>query len=341
MIGIRLLMGGYLYWIFAPHRTCCMIIYYYISSRKGRPRHLVVVGWAEEEVLLVSPVVELSGALGCRLVVGLNMLVLPPVPHRMCRVVVWSIPCLLWVHSLVGSSVPTLLWVGFWVRVGVWAVGAHEYVYISGEAKVCIFVATQIQLLVPVGLDTSSDRVVELNCVQVSWSTYKTPRQGLLLCNRPSDSAVLLWWKYPTEEIGNQESVSVLNTTDYLMWSCDATGHLVWREIDHVVIVGGGIVPVLSGDFPICDVRATHFQETYPGSFNYSILNLIPLWGYYDLGVISKEPFVVHLLDHFPYNTYLEGGVWCHFHWRRVRERTVTAHYSHCPLPSSGQGLTL
>ena len=91
----RLMMVSYLSCICDTHHPCCMIIYSRLTARRRCPRNLVMVEWVEEEGLIVIPVVEVSGALWWHIVVVLNMLVIPPVPLRMCRVVVWSRPCLL------------------------------------------------------------------------------------------------------------------------------------------------------------------------------------------------------------------------------------------------------
>ena len=109
MIFDRLLMGDYLFWIYTTHRPCPMIIYSHITSRRGRPRHLVVVGWEEEGVLLVSQFVGLWRELGCHLGVWLNILGLPMVSMSMFRAVVWSTPCLSKVCSLVVGIRPDLL----------------------------------------------------------------------------------------------------------------------------------------------------------------------------------------------------------------------------------------
>ena len=52
------------------------------------------------------------------------------------------------------------------------------------------------------------------------------------------------------------------------MWSCGTTVQLSRIDVEHAGAVGYGIVPVLSGDFSLCEVRATNFQETYPNSLN-------------------------------------------------------------------------
>ena len=58
------MMGAYFSFICTTHHTFRMILYSHISDRQGRPSHIVVVGWVEKEVLLVSPVVEVPGGLG-------------------------------------------------------------------------------------------------------------------------------------------------------------------------------------------------------------------------------------------------------------------------------------
>ena len=58
-----------------------------------------------------SPVVVVSGIIGFCIRVGLTRLDLPPVPLRMCMLVLWSKLCLLRVLILVGGSIPVVLWV--------------------------------------------------------------------------------------------------------------------------------------------------------------------------------------------------------------------------------------
>ena len=89
------MMGACLSFICTTHRTFHMILYSHISYRQGRPSHMVVVGWVEKEVLIVSPVVEVPGGLGCHLGVVSSRLGLSTAPWRMCRLVVCSRPCLL------------------------------------------------------------------------------------------------------------------------------------------------------------------------------------------------------------------------------------------------------
>ena len=48
-------------------------------------------------------------------------------------------------------------------------------------------------------------------------------------------------------------------------------------------------MPVLSGIFSLCELRETNFQDTYPGAFHYSVMNLASLWGCHNLGAICKE----------------------------------------------------
>ena len=82
------------------------------------------------------------------------------------------------------------------------------------------------------------------------------------------------------------------------MWSCEATVQLAWSDVDHAGGVGDLIVPVLSGDFPLYEVRVTRFQWTSPVLFQYFVLALTFLWGCHDIGFISKEPFLGRSLGH-------------------------------------------
>ena len=47
-----------------------------------------------------------------------------------------------------------------------------------------------------------------------------------------------------------------------LLWGGKALLELTSTYIDHPGIVVDGVVPVLSGNFMLCGVRETHFQET-------------------------------------------------------------------------------
>ena len=67
----------------------------------------------------MSPVVELSCAIGIFLGVGSSSLDIPLVPLSISVLVVWSRPCQLQFMSLVGGSGPVLLRVGLWSRVGI------------------------------------------------------------------------------------------------------------------------------------------------------------------------------------------------------------------------------
>ena len=83
-------MGAYLFFICATHRPFRMILYFHLTSRWVNPRHLVVVGRSEGGLLLLIPVFEVSGTLRSLIGVGSNRLYLPPVPRRMCELVVCS-----------------------------------------------------------------------------------------------------------------------------------------------------------------------------------------------------------------------------------------------------------
>ena len=55
--------------------------------------------------------------------------------------------------------------VGSWIRVEVLSLGANKDDSIVGEDKVCIFVASWIQIVVTSSVDTPSGWVVELYCI--------------------------------------------------------------------------------------------------------------------------------------------------------------------------------
>ena len=87
--------------------------------------------------------------------------------------VVWIFPCPLKVWSLVGSIRPVFLGVGFCIRDRVRAVGANKKRSIVGEAQVCMFLVTQIHIIVPISLYTYSNRVVELHFVRLRQLNYR------------------------------------------------------------------------------------------------------------------------------------------------------------------------
>ena len=87
--------------------------------------------------------------------------------------------------------------VGFWRWVWLWAVCAHKYASIVGDAKVCVGVTAWSQLLVAGCLDASGHRVVEFHCIQVRCSIYSSYYQGLGLCWEPDDGAVFLVMEVP------------------------------------------------------------------------------------------------------------------------------------------------
>ena len=109
-------MGDYLFLICTTHRPCCVIPYSHRSSRRGCPRHLVLVGWEEEDIFILSQVVGVWGALGWNIVVGSNRLDLPPLTLILFRVVVWIRPS---IHRfIVWCSVAGLRSWGFFLEQG-------------------------------------------------------------------------------------------------------------------------------------------------------------------------------------------------------------------------------
>ena len=52
------------------------------------------------------------------------------------------------------------------------------------------------------------------------------------------------------------------------MCSCDVMVNIACADIDHTGGVGYGILPVISENCLLCEVKATRFQETSPGSFH-------------------------------------------------------------------------
>ena len=168
-------MGSYLSWICATKNIFHAILYSYLSAIWGSPRNLVVVGWAEEEGLLL---ITVWGALGWHIGIVYDRLDITLVPLMMCRVLVWSRPLPLQIWSLVGGSGPKFLWGRFLEQVRSMSCRWPQNASIVGEAKVCICVAARIQLVVPGSVYTSNNRVIELNYVWFHCSKYSYFLQG-------------------------------------------------------------------------------------------------------------------------------------------------------------------
>ena len=137
-----------------------MMIYLHLIARRVNTRHLVVVGWEVVEVLLVSLVIKVPGALGCRIGVVFNSLDLPLVTHRMCRVVVWSRPCPLKFQSLVGGSVSEFLGVRVMYQGRSMRCMCSQRCLLHRCGNVFICVVVQIQLVLPSSVDTPSECIV-------------------------------------------------------------------------------------------------------------------------------------------------------------------------------------
>ena len=52
------------------------------------------------------------------------------------------------------------------------------------------------------------------------------------------------------------------------MCSCETVVQFTRENVKHVGGVVYGIIPVLSGNFSLCEIVSTNFQETYPGEFH-------------------------------------------------------------------------
>ena len=126
-----------------------MMIYLHLIARRVNTRHLVVVGWEVVEVLLVSLVIKVPGALGCRIGVVFNSLDLPLVTHRMCRV-----------ESLVGGSVSEFLGVRVMYQGRSMRCMCSQRCLLHRCGNVFICVVVQIQLVLPSSVDTPSECIV-------------------------------------------------------------------------------------------------------------------------------------------------------------------------------------
>ena len=60
--------------------------------------------------------------------------------------------------------------------------------------------ADQNQIVFPSRVDTPSDWVVELHCVRFCHLLYRNSLQGLGICSRPSDGAVIFMLELPNRE---------------------------------------------------------------------------------------------------------------------------------------------
>ena len=58
------------------------------------------------------------------------------------------------------------------------------------------------------------------------------------------------------------------------MRSGEFLGHFTKTDVENPVEVIDSVLPVLSGNFLLCEVRVTILQANYPCTFNESVLNL-------------------------------------------------------------------
>ena len=57
------------------------------------------------------------------------------------------------------------------------------------------------------------------------------------------------------------------------MCSCEAARQFTWEKAEHYRVLVDDIIPIISGNLSICEVIATHFQDTFPNAFHESVLN--------------------------------------------------------------------
>ena len=90
------------------------------------------------------------------------------------------------------------------------------------------------------------------------------------------------------------------------MWNSEAVGQSTWADVNYYSVVGDGVIPVLSGNLMLYEVRETYFQETYTCAFHKSVLDLAPCWGCHNLGVVIQDTYVGHSLDYYFFKVYVE-----------------------------------
>ena len=150
--------------------------------------------------------------------------------------------------------------VGFWIGFGVWAVDTHENITIIGESEFCICMAVCIHIVVPSGVDTPDEWVIELHFVWVCRLTYSNSCQVFGLRIRSSYADIPFMVK--VTDRGDWELVAWIkfDSLDKLVCSHEVEGQISWAYVEFTSGVGYGIVPVLSGIFSLCEVIVTHFQ---------------------------------------------------------------------------------
>ena len=135
--------------------------------------------------------------------------------------------------------------VGSWIGVGVWAVGDHKNAAITGKAKVCIFMADRIQILVPSCVYTPGDWFLYLTCIQVHRSKYSDSHHSLGLCIRPGAGTVLFMVEVTCREYWDPGAWIRFDAIKKLVYIHEATWNLDWADIYHEGGLVYGIVPVL------------------------------------------------------------------------------------------------
>ena len=62
------------------------------------------------------------------------------------------------------------------------------------------------------------------------------------------------------------------------MWGCESTGELASKDVKNTRGVGYGLVPVFYGNFSLCELRATDFQDTSTYVFDQVVQTLTAFW---------------------------------------------------------------
>ena len=76
------------------------------------------------------------------------------------------------------------------------------------------------------------------------------------------------------------------------MWGAELMVKLSRIYVERLDRVGDGMVSVLYGNLLLCEVIMTHFQETSPYLFNWSVFTLTECCSGHHIQLVSKNPFV-------------------------------------------------
>ena len=71
------------------------------------------------------------------------------------------------------------------------------------------------------------------------------------------------WWKYPTRNL-KQVLCVLFYALDKFVYGGKLMGYIYGTYVDNLLGVGDGLVSVISGYLSLCELRATHFQDSVP-----------------------------------------------------------------------------